>query len=420
MFRSVRASRTNTLSALFEAQVSRHPKAEAVKFNELSLNYAQLNGAANRLAAHLRGLGVGPFSLVGIYLHPSIEAVVGMLATLKAGAAYLPLDPTWPAERLDFVLGDSRPQLVITQSRDASALGGYGGQVLVLDHEDFSAYGAENLHGTPELEHLACVHYTEGPRPRGVLVTQQNVSGFFTASEKAFGFGPGEVWAASHTPAQHMWMWEIFGALLHGGKLVIVPDRAKESGEVLRELLAEERVTVWTPTSESFYRVLEAEEFSRGSYGLRTIIFGNEILPGDLRRWLEGHSTEKTKCFSVYGCAEATLHAAVHRVTRADEGSLGRPLPGVEIHLVDGRCRKVTPGEVGEILIGGVGVARGYLHDPALTDTRFIPNPAQPGTGERLYRTGELARELETGELEFLGRKDERQKLLEPALQEAA
>ncbi len=257
------------------------------------MSYGELNARANRLAVWLRELGVGPDILVGIHLDRSFDLLVGIMAILKAGGAYLPLDLACPEDRLNFLLSDAAAPVVLTEGRLASRFKNYAGKIISLDREaeKLAARSPENLPAVAEPGHLAYVIYTSGStgQPKGVLVTQENVSRLFSVTAEMFHFGPQDVWTLFHSSAFDFSVWEIFGALLHGGRLVVVPYMVSRSAAEFRELLIRERVTVLNQTPAAFRQLVQADQLaSPMEMSLRYVIFGGEALEfQSLRPWFE-------------------------------------------------------------------------------------------------------------------------------------
>jgi len=410
------------LSSRFEAQVSLHPDAPALTMDGASLTYGSLNARANQLAAYLRELGVGPESLVGIHFEHSYDLIAGILAILKAGGAYLPLDLACPEDRLTFMLEDSRAQVVLTDSRLAARFANYGGTIVCLDQEAgrIASHSEENVASPTQPHHLAYVIYTSGSTgtPKGVLVTQENVARLFTATDPWFRFGPEDVWTLFHSSAFDFSVWEIFGALLYGGRLVLVPYLVSRSASAFRELLIRERVTVLNQTPSAFRQLVQADRaLPPGDLALRYVIFGGEALEfQSLRPWFERYGDQRPQCVNMYGITETTVHVTYRPIRSGDlethSGSnIGIPLPDLQVYVVDPQGRRVAAGETGEMLVGGLGVARGYLNRSDLTCERFIANPFDPAKTPRLYRSGDLARFCENGDLEYLGRIDHQVKI---------
>jgi amino acid adenylation domain-containing protein len=394
---------------LFETQVDRAPDAPAVTSDGETLTYGELDARANRLARHLLASGVRPGDLVAVKFERSAGMLVAILAVLKAGAAYLPLDPTYPAERLAFALEDSGASLLLTR------------EALEAEAEAIAAQSPERPDVLTDPELPAYVIYTSGStgRPKGVVIPHGHVTRLFSATQGWFGFGPADVWTLFHSYAFDFSVWEIWGALLHGGRLVVVPVWQARSPEAFYALLRDERVTVLNQTPSAFRQLLWAEESvlagARPDLALRYVIFGGEALePAALAPWFARHGDERPLLVNMYGITETTVHVTYRPVRRGDlaAGSLlGVPIPDLTLYVVD---RGLTPqpvGVPGEIVVGGQGVARGYLGRPALTAERFVPDPWRSTAGARLYRSGDLARRLPDGDLEYLGRIDHQVKI---------
>ncbi|HEX3526265.1 MAG TPA: amino acid adenylation domain-containing protein [Thermoanaerobaculia bacterium] len=384
----------------FEEQVDRAPDAPAVSMGAERLTYRELDERANRLAHHLLARGVRPGDRIALRLERSTGLVAAILAVLKTGAAYVPLDPAYPAERLAFALEDSGATLEITAEDFENAT--------IADRSpERPAVPADP--GLP-----AYVIYTSGStgRPKGVVVTHANVDRLFTATAPWFGFGADDVWTLFHSYAFDFSVWELWGPLLHGGRLAVVPFWESRSPEGFYRLLCDEKVTVLNQTPSAFRQLLWAEEAaaSRGDLSLRWVIFGGEALePAGLAPWFARHGDERPRLINMYGITETTVHVTF-RPLRADDsgrGSLiGRPIPDLSLHVLDAHLQPRPFLVAGEIHVGGAGLAQGYLGRPDLTAERFVPDPFTGEPGARLYRSGDLARRLPDGDLEYLGRID--------------
>jgi amino acid adenylation domain-containing protein len=409
-----------TLHAAFAAQAARTPDAPAVSFGERTLSYAELDARANRLARRLVAAGAGPDVLVGLCVERSLETVIGILGILKAGAAYLPLDPAYPDERLAYMLEDSRAQLVATTADVADRIPA-GVRRIGMDEDENQSDQADFAPAEVAPEALAYVIYTSGStgRPKGVQVTHANVARLFASTDEWFAFGPDDVWTLFHSYAFDFSVWELWGALLYGGRLVVVPFEASRDPGGFLELLARERVTVLNQTPSAFRQLIRADEAAEGAadLALRHVVFGGEALdPASLRGWVARRGDARPALVNMYGITETTVHVT-HRVIReADVGAgaaspIGIPLGDLSVHLLDREGEPVPVGVVGEMHVGGAGVARGYLGRPALTAERFVPDPFAPEPGARMYRSGDLARRRADGSLEFQGRADDQVKV---------
>ncbi|MET0399016.1 MAG: amino acid adenylation domain-containing protein, partial [Longimicrobiaceae bacterium] len=420
----------------FEARALERPDAPALTFQATTLTYRELNERANRLAHRLRALGVEPGTRVGIALERSAELVAAILAVLKAGGAYVPLDPSYPVERIAFVLEDAEIPVLVTASGLLARLPAFTGAALHVDAdaEEIAAESGENPRVEAGPDTPAYVIYTSGStgKPKGVQVTHANVVRLFDATDAWFGFAPDDVWTLFHSCAFDFSVWEIWGALLHGGRLVVVPFLTTRSPEDFHRLFVAEGVTMLSQTPSAFKQLVQADLASGidpSALRLRHVVFGGEALdPQALRPWMERHGDGRPRLVNMYGITETTVHVTYHVVTRADldrAGSpIGVPIPDLALYVLDSRLEPVPIGVPGEIFVGGAGVARGYLNRPELTAERFIRDPFSADPAARLYRSGDLARRRADGELEYLGRADQQVKVrgfrIEPGEVEAA
>jgi amino acid adenylation domain-containing protein len=417
-----RLTEGESLASRFERMAAMHPQVVALTWESRSLSYAELNAQANRLAAHLRALGVTADALVGVHLDRSFDLIVAIFAILKAGGAYLPLDLACPDDRLRFQMQDAGAGVVITESNLAGRFAGSPARVICLDQEraQLAALSDANpVAPASTVENLAYVIYTSGStgQPKGCLVTQENVRRLFAVTEDLFHFGPSDVWTLFHSSAFDFSVWEIFGALLYGGRLVIVPYTVSRSATDFHALLACEGVTVLNQTPSAFRQLIHADALAPQQLSaLRYVIFGGEALEYQaLRPWFDRHGDAQPQLINMYGITETTVHVTHHRVTRdqldAGGSNIGRPLADLTVYVVDEQGKRVPTGDVGEMWVGGAGVARGYLNRPELTRERFIANPFDSSAKGLLYTSGDLARERPNGELDYLGRRDHQVKI---------
>ncbi|WP_154233483.1 non-ribosomal peptide synthetase, partial [Burkholderia pseudomallei] len=412
---------------LFEAQVDRKPEAIALTFDGRRLSYAELNARANRLAHYLQARGVGPDRLVALCAERGLEMVVGLLAILKAGGAYVPLDPAYASDRLRGIVEDSQPALVLADAVGRAALGELDGALPVIDLETDALRWREMPATNPEVasqhvHHLAYVIYTSGStgRPKGVMVEHAQVVRLFGATQAWFGFDERDVWTLFHSYGFDFSVWEMWGALLHGGRLVIVPTEVTRTPSAFFALLCAEGVTVLNQTPSAFQALMSAQEGREEAAGnieranvvahrLRYVIFGGEALePRTLASWYARHG-ERTQLVNMYGITETTVHVTYCALRAEDAMRLGASpigvrIPDLQLYVLDDRREPVPMGVTGELYVGGAGVARGYLNRPELTRERFIDDPFV--AGGRLYKTGDLARWRADGRLEYLGRND--------------
>ncbi|HEV2733432.1 MAG TPA: amino acid adenylation domain-containing protein, partial [Longimicrobiaceae bacterium] len=350
------------LHELVSAQAARTPEAAAVVFEDRSLTYAELDGAANRLAHHLRSLGVGPEVRVALCAERSRELVVGILGILAAGGVYVPVDPAYPAERIAYLLEDSGCAAVLVQEELRATLPATGVAVLSLEEALSDTCGDEVTPAAVSPHNAAYVIYTSGStgRPKGVVVTHANVVRLFKATEEWFGFGPDDVWTLFHSYAFDFSVWEIWGALLHGGRLVGVPWETSRDPEAFHRLLVHEGVTVLNQTPSAFRQLAAADEARGGSseLALRWVVFGGEALePRTLRGWMERHGEERPRLVNMYGITETTVHVTFRPVGRADveagaASPIGVQIPDLGVRVLDRRGSPVPVGVPGELYVG--------------------------------------------------------------------
>ena len=438
-----------------------------------SLTYAELNRRANQLAHHLRTLGVGPEVMVGLYMERSVELLIGLLGILKAGGAYVPIDPAYPPARLAFILDDTQaPVLVTTDDRrpttdDRRPTTGQGPTTndvrsqskiqnpkskivhLDADWQKIARAPADDPSGALVPDHLAYVIYTSGSTgmPKGVLMGHTQVARLFAATQEWLRFDARDVWTLFHSAAFDLSVWEVWGTLLYGGRLIVVPYDVSRTPAAFYELLRAERATVLNQTPAAFRLLIQAEAEAQPApaLDLRLVIFGGEALDfAALRPWWARHGDARPQLVNMYGITETTVHVTYRPLRQADldgtPGSLiGGPFPDLQLYVLDRRQRLVPPGVQGELYVGGAGLARGYLNRPDLTAERFIPNPFSEGIGDggwgmedvppspiparplryacppspgtRLYKSGDLARYLPNGDIEYLGRADHQVKV---------
>ncbi|MFI7338853.1 amino acid adenylation domain-containing protein [Streptomyces sp. NPDC050085] len=417
---------TDTVHRAFEEQAARTPDAVAVHVAGEELTYAELNERANRIAHHLVGLGVGQETLVGVCLERGTDLMPALLGVLKAGGAYLPLDPSQPADRIGYMLADAAAPVVITETAHAELLNGlHDGPVLVLDGADdraaLAAEPATNPAARSDADSLIYVIYTSGStgRPKGVGLTHANVRRLFTVTAHQTGFHADDVWTLFHSYAFDFSVWEMWGALLHGGRLVVVPKDVARDPSAFLDLLVEQRVTVLNQTPSAFRALVAAAREGDpriDELALRTVVFGGEKLEvADLRPWAGRLGLSAPTLVNMYGITETTVHVTYYVLDEDDlaEGSVspvGVPLDDLAVRILDAHGNLAPIGVPGEIHVAGRGVARGYLGRAALTAERFVPDPFG-APGERLYRSGDVARRLADGSLEFLGRNDAQVKI---------
>ncbi|WP_083893226.1 non-ribosomal peptide synthetase [Nocardia veterana] len=403
-----------TIAERFEIAARRNRAAVAVRAGEITLTYGELEDRANRLARRLIAAGAGPETLVAVALPRTADLIVALLAVVESGAGYLPIDPGYPADRIEYIVADARPVCAVTGS-GGPARGWFGGPVIDLDTVAWSDLDPAPVTDADRRAPLradatAYVIYTSGStgRPKGVQVPHANVIRLLDNTRERFDFGPDDVWTMFHSAAFDFSVWELWGALLHGGRLVVVDYFTSRSPQQFRELLVEEGVTVLNQTPSAFYQLASADSAEApAEYRLRYVIFGGEALePARLRDWFARYP-QGPRLINMYGITETTVHVSYRPIDAETGGAsvIGAALPGLAVRLLDSRLRPVPVGVPGEIYVSGGQLARGYLRRPELTAARFVADP-YGAPGALAYRSGDLARWTATGELEYLGRAD--------------
>ncbi len=400
---SAGATSAVSVPVVFAAQVARAPEAVAISCEGRCMTYRELDEAANRLAHLLAGRGVGPGQCVALLLSRSAEAVVAILAVLKTGAAYLPIDPAVPAARIGFMVADATPVAAVTTAGLRSRLDGC--ELLVIDVNDPAVDTQPSTAlPAPDPEDIAHIIYTSGTTgvPKGVAVTHHNVTQLFDSLDAGVELTPGQVWTQCHSYAFDFSVWEIWGALLHGGRLVVVPESVAGSPDDFHALLVAEQVSVLTQTPSA------VGALSPEGLGSAALVIGAELCPVEVvDRWAPGRVM-----VNVYGPTETTMWASRSAPLAAGSGvpPIGAPVAGAALFVLDGWLRPVPAGVVGELYVAGAGVGCGYVRRAGLTGLRFVACPFG-GPGARMYRTGDLVWWGADGQLRYLGRADEQVKI---------
>jgi amino acid adenylation domain-containing protein len=404
------AARRGCLHESFEDAVDRFPGRPALTFDGESVTYAELDRRANRLAHALIADGVRPGDRVGLLLDRTDAIVVAILAVLKTGAAYVPVDPAAPGERAAFVFGDTGVRLVVT---DRGASGPW--PAFDLAERDVTAYPAHRPGVPVRPGDLAYLIFTSGStgRPKGVAVAHEHAGRLMESGRAHFGFAPTDVWTLFHSYAFDWTVWELWGPLHHGGRLVVVPYLTSRSPEAFAALLAAEAVTCLCQTPSALRQLEPALRTGPALPALRHVMLGGEALdPAVVRRWSAlGLPASLT---NLYGITETTVHVTTHDVSGPagfERSLIGTPLPHLTAHVLDEWLRPCPVGVPGELYIGGGALAHGYWGRAGLTAQRFLPDPFAAAPGARLYRTGDVARRLAGGGLEYVGRCDSQVKV---------
>jgi amino acid adenylation domain-containing protein len=413
-----RSARTESIQARFERWAQQTPTAVAVRFGTEQITYEDLNREANVVARALCRHGVKRGDFVALTLDRRPALVAAILGILKAGAAYVPIDPAQPEHRQVFIRDDARPSAILTEKRYERRCDGYAGPVLCVDALEPIDTAESVFNGDPvdvTGSDLAYVIYTSGStgNPKGVMVEHRHVVRLFDTSAPLFEFSPCDVWTLFHSYAFDFSVWEIWGALLFGGTLIVVPFELSRSPRDFAALLIEQGVTILNQTPSAFSNLMP-ELLARGCVGrLRQVIFGGEAFdPRRLAPWFSRFGDQLPAVVNMYGITETTVHVTYKKVSRQDAleavNDIGAALPDLKLYVLNERLRRVPPGAVGELYVAGAGVSRGYWNRPELTAQRFIPSPF--AVGEILYKTGDLARRGD-GALEYVGRSDDQVKV---------
>jgi amino acid adenylation domain-containing protein len=428
------------LHEIFSQQAKLRPQQTALIFEKQILSYVELSDRANQLAHYLINLGVKPESRVGLWMSRSFDLVVAILAILKAGGVYVPFDPDYPSDRIAYMIDDSKVAVLLTQTQFQEQIPPHQATVVFIDNceAEITKQNSTDPKVFVHPDNAAYIIYTSGStgKPKGVVVTHRHVVRLMLATQKWFHFTEKDVWTLFHSCAFDFSVWEIWGALFFGGRLVIVPYLVSRSPEEFYNLLCDAKVTVLNQTPSAFRQLMQAEELlcREGELELRYVIFGGEALDlASLEPWFDRHGDEFTLLVNMYGITETTVHVTYRPIRLKDVkkrlGSLiGEPIPDLSVYILDRHLQLVPIGVVGEMYVGGAGVTRGYFNRPQLTAERMIPNPFSKVKGksqkeketekdsvlpdlDRLYKTGDLARRLPNGEIEYLGRNDHQVKI---------
>ena len=409
---------------LIEAQVERTPDVVSVVFEDQELTYRQLNGRANQVAHYLRKLNVGPEVCVGIYIERSLDMIVGLLGILKAGGAYLPLDHTYPAELIAYMVQDARIPVLLTQARFVKNLPEHQARVVQLDAEwhKIAAESEQNVHSGVTADNLSYLMYTSGStgKPKGVMVCHSNVVNFFTGMDAPIPHDPPGVWLAVTSLSFDISVLELFWTLARGFKVILHTDETRDSaleeieqgarGHSIPAQIIQHNVTHFQCTPSMASMLLADDETRAALRSVQTFMVGGEALPATLATQLS--KVVSGEVINMYGPTETTVWSATYSISDYQNPiPIGRPIANTSIYIVDQNVQPVPVGVAGELLIGGDGVTRGYLYRPDLTAARFVKHPFSEKPDARLYRTGDMACYRPDGNIEFLGRIDHQVKI---------
>ncbi|SFB47227.1 non-ribosomal peptide synthetase, partial [Clostridium frigidicarnis] len=403
-----------TIQELFEEQVEKTSNNIAVVFKEEKLTYRELNEKANSLARVLRDKGVKGDSIIGIMVERSLEMIIGIMGILKSGGAYLPIDPNYPKERIEYMLKDSKSKILLSKNVVIENIE-FDGETIDLCNIDLYNKNSSNLEKINNSNDLAYVIYTSGTtdKPKGVMVEHNNVVRLMFNNKMIFKFDHKDVWTMFHSYCFDFSVWEMYGAILYGGKLIIVPELVTKDFEEYLSLLKREKVTILNQTPTAFYNLMNIETDNEEKHlNLKYIILGGEALnPQMLYKWKQKYN--ETKIINMYGITETTVHVTYKEIGDQEIAkgisNIGCPIPTLTTYVMNNNLKLQPIGVQGELCVGGDGVARGYLNRKELTEKKFVMNPYVKN--ERIYRSGDLVRLLENGELEFLGRIDNQVKI---------
>jgi amino acid adenylation domain-containing protein len=410
MSAAIRSGRTseNCVHELFEVQAARTPDAIAIQCGKQNLSYAQLNGQANQVAHWLQKHGVKPEGLVALCLERSLDSVIALLGIIKAGGAYVPLDPAFPRRRLAEILEDSQPDVMITQPALQQMASAFLKHTLLMGAPALASMSRENPVSEVQSHNLAYAIFTSGStgRPKGVQIEHRSLVNFLQSMVREPGLSADDILLAVTTFCFDIAGLEIFLPLIVGARAVIASHDIALDGRALRQLLQDSNATVMQATPVTWRMLLESGW--QGHQGLK-VLCGGEAMPPELAREMIPRCST---LWNLYGPTETTIWSTVSRVDSVESRiPIGKPIANTQVYVVDDQLRQVPAGSTGELLIGGKGLARGYLNQPELTAERFIPNPFSSDPTSRLYRTGDLCRIRRDGVIEYLGRNDNQVKI---------
>lgn len=407
--------KNKTIVDLFEEQVQKTPNNTAVILNDNSLTYDVLNKKANQLARYLIKSGIKKGDIIGIRVDKSFEMIVGILAIIKAGCTYLPINMSYPQDRVEYMLTDSSAKFLLTVESMIDDISTPVKKITIdLNKNNIYSLDSSNLCISISPEDLIYIIYTSGStgKPKGAMLCHRNIVRLFKNDKPLYDFNETDVWTMFHSVAFDFSVWEMYGALLFGGKLVLVPDKVAKDTNLFLDLLRKQHVTVLNQTPTYFYNLLATElERADNSLSIRYIIFGGEALkPKLIQKWSIKYPN--TKLINMYGITETTVHVTFKELSEKDLKSnisnIGKPIPTLEVLILDKNLHLLPYGVPGEMCVLGQGVFKGYLNREDLNKQKLIPNSYY---GQTLYHSGDLAILHKDGNLEYLGRIDKQVKL---------
>ncbi len=401
---------------LFESQVKKTPNNIAIKYKNSFLTYDQLNQKANQLANYLIMQNIKNNDIVAIRINKSLEMIIGILAILKIGACYLPIDLSYPEERVNFMLRDSKATILLTNNQHINDIN-INVNKIALDSNIYNLanYSCDNLKRCSSPDDLMYIIYTSGSTgtPKGVMITNRNVVRLLKNNKFQFDFSENDIWTMFHSVAFDFSVWEMYGALLYGGKLILIDEKTSKNPDLFLNLLKDEKVTVLNQTPTFFYNLLDREILKDESdLSIKYIIFGGEALnPTLIKPWKDKYPS--VKLINMYGITETTVHVTFKELSNTDllssASNIGKPIPTLKVYIMDENQHLLPFGVEGEMCVAGLGVCKGYLNRPELNSSRFVINPYNPN--ELLYRSSDNAVLMENGDLYYKGRIDNQVKI---------
>lgn len=397
-----------TVQQLFELQAAQTPDNNAVVFEDKYLTYHQLNEKSNQMANLLRKKGIKPDSVVGVLTHRSLEMIIGIMAVLKAGGCYLPIDPEYPIDRIDYMLQDSGAKVLLTQESLVSKIH-YSGSVIDVHSTELHNVDGSNLDIMNTPDNLAYVIYTSGStgKPKAVMIEHKALVNYIDAVEQLLDYKSGGTVLSVTTMAFDIFVFEIFPSLAKGLKIVLANEQQQKIPELLSDLIIKEKVEKILTTPSRMQLLVSGQSNKRCFDILKEVVLGGEAFPQKLLDGLK--QVTKARIFNMYGPTEATVYSTFKELTEVKDVNIGKPISNYKIYIVDKFFNLVPTGVQGELCISGDSIARGYLNNHELTDEKFVPNPFEPS--KRMYRTGDYGRWSNTGEIEFMGRMDHQVKI---------